>query len=134
MSGLNNLKNRLRYRGGDVQGRIVQRKAESFDRSLDLSYSAAVAILQDGREFRCLINPNKSTMEIDEKMFSIHFEDYCLNSKNEQKEETSVKVGDIITWKENGTHWIIFDQYLQERAYFRGSLRQCKHLAEIDGK
>jgi hypothetical protein len=80
MSGLNNLKNRLRYRGGDVQGRIVQRKAESLNRALDLSYSAAVAVLQDGREFRCLINPNKLTMEIDEKMLSIPFEDICLTT------------------------------------------------------
>lgn len=119
-------------RGGDAQGRLVQDKARSLDKALLYSYQAAVAILSDGREFRCLINPNKLTMEIDEKMLSIPFNDLCLTSG--QVEEISVKVGDVITWKENNTHWIIFDQYLQERAYFRGGLRQCVHCLEIGGK
>ena len=123
MSGLNNLKNRLRYRGSDVQGRIVQRKAESFDRSLDLSYSAAVAVMEDGREFRCLINPNKVTMDEDDKMLSIHYND--INLLTAMKEDTNIKVGSVIEWKENGTRWTVYLQQLQERAYFRGLMRKC---------
>lgn len=132
MSGLKNLNLRLKQRGGDPQSRIVQDKAWSLDKALLYSYQAAIAVLADGREFHCLINPNKLTMEIDEKMLSIPFEDICLTSG--KKESTNLKVGDVITWKENNTHWIIFDQYLQERAYFRGGLRQCDHNLEIGGK
>jgi hypothetical protein len=67
-------------------------------------------VLEDGREFRCLINPNKITMELDDKMLSIPFKDICLNKEEPSlKEEViGVKCGSVIEWKETGTHWIVY--------------------------
>ena len=140
---LNNLKKRIQYRGGSRQvDRMIEDKERSFKESLFRSYQSATAILEDGREFRCLINPNKISMEADDKMLSIPFEDICLNRERIDGEKTSqgkevigVKCGSVIEWKENGTHWIIYSQYLQEVAYFRGLMRQCENeCIEIGGK
>jgi hypothetical protein len=111
---------------------MIEDKERSFKESLWRAYQSATAVLKDDREFRCLINPNKLNMELDDKMLSIPFKDICLNT-NEQ-ENIGVKCGDVITWKENGTHWIIYSQYLQEVAYFRGLMRQCENEPlDIDG-
>lgn len=134
MSELENLKKRIEFRGGGRQvDRMVAGKLASLKKSLLYSYQSATAVLQDGREFRCLINPNNLTMELDDKMLSIPFEDICLNKAPEAATVTSkgvesigVKCGDVIEWKENGTHWIVYSQYLQEIAYFRGLMRQCE--------
>lgn len=124
---LETMKKRVSYRGGSRQvDRMIKDKARSLNGALDFSYQSATAVLQDGREFRCLINPNKISMEIDDKMLSIPFEDYCLNGENDAIETIGVKCGDTIQWKENGTHWIVYSQYLQEIAYFRGLMRQCE--------
>lgn len=138
MSGLKNLQTRLNYRGGNQEERMRKDKAKGLRKALLYSYQAETAILKDGREFRCLINPNKLSMELDDKMLSIPFEDICLNS-NAEMDKTSkgmeligVKAGDIITWKENNTHWLIYMQYLQEDAYFRGLMRQCDEEVEIE--
>lgn len=133
MAGIDNLKTRVQYRGGANQiSRMVEDKLQSLKGALTASYQAAIAILEDGREFRCLINPNKISMEEDDKMLSIPFEDICLTSEN--IENTNVKAGSVIQWKENGTHWIVYSQYLQEIAYFRGLMRQCdSEPIEING-
>lgn len=141
MSSLNDMQKRITYRGGARQiDRMIKDKARSLDKALIYSYSSATAVLADGREFRCLINPNRLTMELDDKMISIPFEDICLN-KEKQSDTTSsglekigVKVGDVISWKENNSHWLIYSQYLQETAYFRGLMRLCENEAlEING-
>ena len=108
-------------------------KAWSLDKALLYSYQAETAILADGREFRCLINPNKLSMELDDKMLSIPFADVCLNSNSKQKVNIGVKPGDCLEWKENGTHWLVYSHYLQEDAYFRGLMRQCDTFVEING-
>ena len=108
-------------------------KAWSLDKALLYSYQAETAILADGREFRCLINPNKLSMELDDKMLSIPFADVCLNSNSKQKVDIGVKPGDCLEWKENGTHWLVYSHYLQEDAYFRGLMRQCDTFVEING-
>lgn len=108
-------------------------KAWSLDKALLYSYQAETAVLADGREFRCLINPNKLSMELDDKMLSIPFADVCINSGSKQKVEIGVKPGDCLTWKENGTHWLIYSHYLQEDAYFRGLMRQCDVEIDING-
>lgn len=135
MSGFKNLKTRLNYRGGMRQiDRMVEEKRNSLSKALLYSYQSATAVLTDGREFRCLINPNKVSMEFDDKMLSIPFEDICLNKPKpegattlEGREPTGIKCGDVIQWKENGTYWIIYSQFLQEVAYFRGLMRQCEN-------
>lgn len=134
MSGLKNLQTRLNYTGGANQvERMKEDKVRSLNKSLLYSYQSATAVLSDGREFRCLINPNKISMESDDKILSIPFEDICLNKEigangptSKGKEPIGVKCGDVIEWKENGTHWIVYSQYLQEIAYFRGQMRQCQ--------
>ena len=133
---LSNLKKRIEYRGGARQvDRMVKDKWNSLDKALNASYQSATAVLEDGREFRCLINPNKISMELDDKMLSIPFEDVCLNSGKQEKEAIGVKCGSVIEWKENGTHWLVYSQYLQEVAYFRGLMRQCENdYIEIGGK
>lgn len=140
MSGLNNLQKRLAFRGGNKQiDRMVKDKLDSLKDALLYSYQSATAVLTDGREFRCLINQNKIDMELDDKMISIPFEDICLNkdkvgTTTEGIEPTGVGVGSIIEWKETGTHWLIYTQYYQEIAYFRGLMRQCEdEFLEIDG-
>ena len=140
---LTNLEKRLKYRGGARQvDRMIEDKEEGLRKALFASYQSATAVLEDGREFRCLINPNKISMEADDKMLSIPFEDICLNKPKPEGDKTStgkekigIKCGSVIEWKENGTHWIVYSQYLQEIAYFRGLMRQCEdEYVEIDGK
>ena len=140
---LKNLEKRLKYRGGSRQvDRMIEDKEEGLRKALFASYQSATAVLEDGREFRCLINPNKLSMEADDKMLSIPFEDICLNKLKPEGDKTStgkekigIKCGSVIEWKENGTHWIVYSQYLQEIAYFRGLMRQCENEAlEIGGQ
>ena len=60
MSGLEDLKIRLQYNGGYKQeSRMQLDKLRTLKKALIYSYQAATAILEDGREFRCLINPDK---------------------------------------------------------------------------
>lgn len=125
MSGLNDMRKRIAYRGGASQvDRMIKDKEKSFKSSLYASYQSATAVLSDAREFRCLINPNKLSMELDDKVLSIPFEDKQINGT--ETEKIGVKCGDVIQWKENGTYWIVYSQYLQEIAYFRGQMRQCE--------
>lgn len=146
MSGLNNMKARIAYHGGGNQKvRMQQDKLRSLRKALLYSYQSETLVLADGREFRCLINPNKLSMELDDKVLSVPFEDIRLNPETPKEEledsRTSqnlevigVKPGDVITWKENNTHWLVYNQYLQETAYFRGAMRQCDTEVEIGGK
>lgn len=133
---LDNLKNRIKFQGGASQkDRMIQDKINGLNKALLYSYQSATAVLEDGREFRCLINPNKINMEIDDKMLSIQYEDVCLNKGTSMKEPVGVKCGSVIEWKENKTRWIVYSQYLQEVAYFRGLMRQCENEPlEIGGK
>lgn len=130
---LEDLKTRLNYYGGKkAQDRLIRDKAWSLSKPLLYSYQAATAILPDSREFRCLINPNKLTLEEDDKIISIQFKDICLNHDTNLIEDVSLKVGDIIQWKENQTYWLIYLQYLQEKAYFRGAMRLCNEEIMIN--
>lgn len=103
MEGLDNLKTRLNYAGGKSQQvRMNEDKLKSLKKALLYSYQAATAILADGREFRCLINPDKLKNEYDMKIISIPFEDICLNQKRigktiEDIEEIGMTAGDVFT-------------------------------------
>lgn len=59
---------------------MINDKLRSLKKALLYSYQAATAILSDGREFRCLINPDKNKPAYDNKMLSIPFKDICLNA------------------------------------------------------
>ena len=45
-----------------------------------------------------------------------------------------MKTGDVFTWKETDTKWLVYLQRLEERAYFRAEIRKCEDSIEIDGK
>ena len=139
MSGLDNLNKRLNYRGNNQQNRMISGKLASLKRALLYSYQAATAILEDGREFRCLINPDKLKTNYDDKIISIPFEDICLNSDKIEKtsegiQPIGIKTGDVFTWKENNTKWLVYLQRLEEKAYFRAEIRRCDHSIELNGK
>ena len=102
MSGLDNLNKRLNYRGNNQQNRMISGKLASLKRALLYSYQAATAILEDGREFRCLINPDKLKTNYDDKIISIPFEDICLNADkigktSEGIQPIGIKTGDVFT-------------------------------------
>lgn len=178
------MKNRINYHGGPTQiERMNADKLRSLKKALLYSYQAATAILSGGREFRCLINPNKLSLDLDNKILSIPFKDICLNrggsnlsqniedTTNQSEEgywedmvdlvatlsledtwedmvpaedtemvpdpeeeyipggeiETGIKEGDVIVWKENGSHWLVYLRRLEETAYFRADIRRCRY-------
>lgn len=132
------LNKRLNYQGGNQQQRMINDKLRSLKKALLYSYQAATAILSDGREFRCLINPDKNKPAYDNKMLSIPFKDICLNAARagkttEGQQQTNIAPGDVFTWKETNTHWLVYLRYLEEDAYFRSQIRRCDQQVEIDG-
>lgn len=134
---IENMKARLKYMGGNQQERMNKDKLMGLKKALLYSYQAATAVLADGREFRCLINRNKLSMDLDDKILSIPFEDVCLNENRvgtttEGLVKTNIKEGDVIEWKENGSHWLVFLQRLEETAYFRADLRRCRYEITLD--
>lgn len=199
MSDRENLNIRLGYRGGpNQQARMNADKLKSLKKALIYSYQAATAVLSDGREFRCLINSNKLSLDADDKILSIPFRDKRLNNDKDippvsdgddsssdggdywgdmddlvatlslvslsagswgdvgdedddqnpetpdapedpdspvdnevpvfiGDEDTNIKEGDIICWKENGSYWLVYLRRLEETAYFRASIRRCRY-------
>ena len=135
------MKKRIEYRGGAGVDRLIADKLKSLKRALKLSYHSATAVFSDGREFHCLINPSKVVISEDIKIFSIPYKDICLNAEKPEQTtttkgevDTNVSIGQIIEWKETGTHWLIYNQHLEEAAYFRGDLRRCDYEVSIGGK
>ena len=137
---LETLTTRLNYHGGKVQqNRMINDKLRTLKKALLYSYQAATAILQDEREFRCLINPDKNEPNYDNKEISIPYKDICLNKPRAGKrtygeEDIGLKPGDVFTWKETNTHWLVYLQYLQEDAYFRSEIRRCDQQVTIGNK
>lgn len=129
MSGLNNMRKRLNYHGGaDQHDRMVADKRWSLENALKYSYQAETAQLTNG-DFRCLINPNKLTMENDDKILSIPFSARPKNGG--EVADISLSVGDVIKWIETDTYWILYQRYLQENAYYRFAMRQCSAEVEL---
>jgi hypothetical protein len=140
MTGLSNLNKRVSYYGKTSEDRMNRDKLYSLKKSLFDAYQAETAVLEDNREFKCLINPNKNTTDYDNKILSIPFEDVCLNSSEDKgktsqgAEKIGIKVGEVFTWKETNTHWLVYLRYLEESAYFRAQIRKCNNQVEINGK
>ena len=134
---LDNMKLRIQSCGGNQLQRMNKDKDKSLRKALLYSYQAATAKLTDGREFRCLINKNKLSLDNDDKIISIPFEDVCLNAKvlnieADKRIDIGLKEGDIFEWKENGSHWIVFLKRLEETAYFRADIRRCRYQITLD--
>ena len=144
MSGLDNLNTRLRYYGGNQQGRMNADKLRGLRKALLYSYQAVTLImpLREGedepRKFRALINPDKTKNDYDQKIVSIPFKDICLNKEREGKtsdgmEEGGLKTGDVFEWEENHTHWLVYLRDYNEVAYFMSEIRRCDTSIEING-
>jgi len=82
MSSLETLNKRLEYRGGG-KGRQIDRlnedKLRALKKALLYSYQSATVELEDGRQFRALINHDKLKVAYEDKIISIPFKDICLN-------------------------------------------------------
>ena len=154
------MKARINYSGGAIQqDRMISDKLRSLKKAMLYSYQAATAVLEDGREFRCLINPDKLKEIYRDKIISIPFEDIRVGNTVEVTDpetgkvtristpvvpgvtKTSVgvepigmKVGDTFEWKEDGTYWLVYLRYEEERAYFRAEIRNCDYEITINGK
>ena len=131
------LNKRLKYQGGNQIERMYEDKRRSLKKALLYSYQSSTAILSDGREFRCLINPDKNKPDYDNKIISILFKDICLNKRRIGKtiqgiEAIGMKPGDVFMQKETNAHWLVFLQYLNEKAYFRSEIRRCDSEVNIN--
>ena len=117
MSGLASMKQRLKYAGGNSDGRIVKGKLKSLQAALWSSYQGEWITI-DKREskypFRCLINPEKLTVDYNQKIISIEY-------------EAGLKPGDTFLWNRTGKHFIVYTQFDEEEAYFRARIRQCDY-------
>lgn len=120
MSSLDSMKKRVLWtgRGGDTRDdRIVSGKYRSFLSSLKDSYQGEWITFNDKR-YRCLINPDKLSEEYDQKEISIDF-------------DAGMTGGDVFFWDRTNSYWLVYLPHLEEEAYFRASIRQCKY--QING-
>ena len=131
------LNKRLQYQGGNQEERFINDKLRSLKKALLYSYQAATAILSNGQEFRCLINPDKNKPAYDNKILSIPYKDICLNTpragkRSEGQIDINIKPGDVFVWKETDTHWLVYLEYIEEDAYFRSEIRRCDQEVKIE--
>lgn len=126
------MKQRLAYRGGNQRERMRADKLHSLKKSLDYSYQAETLEFDDGRQFKCLINPNKLVEKYDQKVLSIPFEDVAINSATKEIEKIELMSGDVFKWVENNTYWMIYLHHLEEEAYFRADIRKCEWQIKLD--
>ena len=130
------LNKRLQYQGGNQQQRFINDKLRGLKRALLYSYQAATAVLKDGKEFRCLINPDKNKPAYDNKILSIPYRDKCINIPRmgetyKDEVDVDIKPGDVFIWKETKTHWLVYLEYIEEDAYFRSQIRRCDQQIKI---
>lgn len=119
MSGLDNMKKRITFAGGDADGKLVKGKLKSFYAALNNSYQAEW-ITFGKKKFRCLINPDKLKEDYDQKVISVDF-------------ASKMKEGDTFFWDRTNTYWITYLQEYAEEAYFRAQIRRCNYQIEIEG-
>lgn len=87
-------------------------------------------------QFRCLINHDKLKVDYEDKIISIPFEEPPVGSNIPL--ETNFHNGTIFKWihgnKEEwtpDTFWIVYMQYSEQTAYFRGQIRKADQQIEI---
>lgn len=131
-TGLINLRKRIEFSGGSVDGRLNKDKLLSLQQAIKNSYQSETIILEDGRSFKCLINHNKLNEDYEEKEVSIPFYAKCLDTG--VVEEVGIKSGDIFEWAENNSHWMVYLPISEETAYFRSSIKKCQCELEVGDK
>ena len=119
MNNLDLMAARLSYRGGTAQqDRMIKDKREALDRVVLYSYQGARIKKIDSEEIApALINPNRVSQDYDDKIVSVGF-------------EYGIAAGDIFTWVNTDSQWLIYSQELTEVAYFRGKIRRCRYQIE----
>lgn len=121
---LDTMKKRMKFAGGDANGRNIKGKLKSLKSALKNSYQSEWIVLNEENEekkarWQCLINPDKIKEDYDLKMVSIEF-------------DAGLKEGDIFLWERTNTHWLVYLQEHNEEAYFRAAIRRCDYQIEID--
>ena len=86
--------------------------------------------------FRCLINHDKLKVDYEDKIISIPFMQPPVGSV--EPEETNFHNGTVFKWVHGNreewtpdTYWIVYMQYSEETAYFRGQIRKADQEIEI---
>lgn len=144
MSIHNNINTRLAYLGGDAEGRMKAGKLRSLMKALDNSYQGTTIVLQDGRKFRCLLNPDKNKSDYTTNTISIPYENKCLGMYGDDEDSMieitsegvqhiGMKPGDIFMWLEDKTYWLVTLHYPQEKAYFKAEVYRCDEQIEVNG-
>lgn len=124
------MQKRLAYMGGaNQEDRMIADKLRSLKNAIKSSYQAETVALPEG-EFKCLINPNRLSMESDDKLLSIPFKEVPIGANDEVT--IDLGVGSIVEWKETSTHWILYQRYLEENAYYRFAMRMCDQQVELE--
>lgn len=133
MSGLNDLRTRIKYYGGgSQQDRMIQDKLNSLQRAIKYSYQGATISIDGSKKLvRCLINPRKINIDEDIKVLSVPYQD---KNRYGEIEDTKIHIGAVIEWIETSSYWLVYNKNDEEYAYFRGELRRCNQEMEIDGK
>ena len=151
--GLDSNYTRLEQMGGtDQWTRMREDKLRSLMKVLFFSYQRAIIKFDnDDREFefRCLINHDKLKVDYEDKILSIPFREKPVNKdivvdtgtpEQDDNNKYRIKTGDTFLWLSGNedympdTHWMIYLQYSEETAYFRGEIRLCEDIVEINGK
>ena len=92
--------------------------------------------------FRCLINHDKLKVDYEDKVLSIPFEENSVTldpiKDNNDLLETNFHNGTVFKWVHGNkeewvpdTYWIIYLQYSEETAYFRGEIRKADEEINI---
>lgn len=138
MNNLDLMRRRLEFQGGIKQeDRMIKDKYRTFLKTLQFSYQGCnvhlaqsfercyaidpfedLEVMDQGPQWRALINPDKIKQDYDDKILSI---DYAAG----------FRPGDVFTWEGTNTQWLIYLQALTEDAYFRGEIRLCKYVIKF---
>lgn len=140
---------RVKVRGdgknADQWTRMREDKLRSMKKALYYSYQAAIVQKYNPNEkddeqsspyFRSLINHDKLKVDYEDKILSIPYEENSVSIDpiidNEDKLETNFHNGTVFKWVHGNkeewvpdTYWIVYMQYSEETAYFRGEIRKA---------
>lgn len=127
---LSNLETRLNYRGGKRQyNRMVADKLWSLKSAINNAYQTVTIETPTEQQFYCLLNPSKLEMDYNCSILSVPYED--INLVTQQKEKVELNNGDIFTWVEDGSKWILVLHCIDEVAYYRAKCKKCEGVMEI---
>lgn len=148
------MKKRISYYGDETSSdqwtRMREDKLRSLHKALHYSYQAAIVqkyVASEGNQqtspfFRCLINKEKQHVDYEDKEISIPFEACTVSvdpvKDNDDLVETGFHTGTTFTWRHGNkedwvpdSYWIVYMQYSEQTAYFRGQIRRADQEIQI---